>query len=51
MGTVAVRVLTVLVAAMVVTAIIGLTAFDPDGGNATTAIISLAIGGSPPWLA
>ena len=44
-GMVAIRLLTVLMAAMVVTSIIGLTTFDRGGGNSTTAVTSLAIGG------
>jgi hypothetical protein len=43
-GVIAARLLAVLVPAMVITSILGLTAFDRQGGNSATAIASLAIG-------
>jgi hypothetical protein len=43
-GVIAARLLAVLVVAMVITSIVGLTAFDRQGGNSATAIASLAIG-------
>jgi hypothetical protein len=45
-GVVITRLLAVLVAVMVVASILGLTLFDPQGGNSATALVSLAIGGS-----
>jgi hypothetical protein len=45
-GVVAARLLTVLLVAMVVIAILGLTVFDRQGGYSTTAIVSVAIGNS-----
>ena len=43
-GVIAARLLAVIVAAMVITSIFGLTAFDRQGGNSAMAITSLAIG-------
>ena len=45
-GVVVTRLLAVLVAAMVLTSILGFTLFDRQGGNSATALASLAIGGS-----
>jgi hypothetical protein len=45
-GVIAARLLAVLVVAMVITSILGFTAFDRQAGNSTTAIASLAIGGA-----
>jgi hypothetical protein len=45
-GVVVTRLLAVLVVAMVITSILGFTAFDRQGGNSATAIASLAIGGA-----
>jgi hypothetical protein len=45
-GVVAARLLTVLLVAMVVIAIFGLTVFDRQGGYSTTAIVSVAVGNS-----
>jgi hypothetical protein len=45
-GVVAARLLTVLLVAMVVISILGLTVFDRQGGYSTTAIVSVAIGNS-----
>ena len=45
-GVIAARLLTVLLVAMVVIAILGLTLFDRQGGYSTTAIVSIAIGNS-----
>ena len=44
-GAVVTRLLGALMAVMVVTSILGFTLFDRQGGNSTTAIVSLAIGG------
>jgi hypothetical protein len=43
-GVIAARLLAVLVVAMVITSILGFTAFDRQGGNSAAAIASLAIG-------
>jgi hypothetical protein len=45
-GVVAARLLSVLLVAMVVISILGLTVFDRQGGYSTTAIVSVAIGNS-----
>jgi hypothetical protein len=45
-GAVVTRLLAVLVVAMAVASILGFTLFDRQGGNSTTALASLAIGGS-----
>ena len=45
-GVVAARLLAVLLVAMVVISILGLTVFDRQGGYSTTAIVSVAIGNS-----
>jgi hypothetical protein len=45
-GTVVTQLLGMLVVALVVTSILGFTLFDRQGGNSTTAIVSLVMGGS-----
>lgn len=45
-GLIITRLLAVLVVAMVVTSILGFTLFDRQGGNSTTALLSLSIGGA-----
>jgi hypothetical protein len=44
-GGVVTRLLALLLVLMVVTSILGLTLFDPEGGDSATALASLAIGG------